>query len=48
MTSAQWRQGIAEVDDSILDYLRESVAGGFDEAQYGDRIGFASLKRCDL
>ena len=47
-TSAQWRQGIQEVDSNILAYLRDSVAGGFDEAQYGDRIGFASLKRCHL
>ena len=44
-SSQQWRQAIQDVDEGILAYLRTNVAGGFDEAQFGDRIGFASLKR---
>ncbi|KAK9789025.1 hypothetical protein WJX73_002091 [Symbiochloris irregularis] len=44
-TSQQWRQSIQEVDRGILAYLRDKVAGGFDEVQFGARIGFASLKQ---
>lgn len=45
-SSAEWRRQIAAVDAQILNHLRTEVAGGFDEATYGNRMGFASLKRC--
>ena len=46
--SAEWRRQIQVVDQQILSSLREQIEGGFDEAAYGDRMGFASLKRCAL
>ena len=45
-SSGEWRRQIAAVDAQILAHLREGVAGGFDEASYGDRMGFAALQRC--
>ena len=44
-SAAEWRRQIAGVDAQILAYLRKEVSGGFDEAAFGDRMGFASLKR---
>ena len=43
--SSEWRRQIQAVDHQILSTLREQISGGFDEAAYGDRMGFASLKR---
>ena len=43
--SSEWRRQIQAVDQQILSTLREQISGGFDEAAYGDRMGFASLKR---
>lgn len=42
--SGEWRQAIQEVDAAVLNHLRNSVAGGFDEEQFASRIGFANLK----
>ena len=42
--SSEWRQAIQQVDSAVLSHLRTEVAGGFDEEQFGNRIGFANLK----
>jgi len=42
--SSEWRQAIQQVDSAVLSHLRTEVAGGFDEEQFGSRIGFANLK----
>ena len=42
--SGEWRQAIQEVDAAVLSHLRTSVTGGFDEEQFGNRVGFANLK----
>ena len=42
--SSEWRQAIQQVDSAVLNHLRTEVAGGFDEEQFGNRIGFANLK----
>jgi len=42
--SSEWRQAIQQVDSAVLSHLRSEVAGGFDEEQFGNRIGFANLK----
>ena len=42
--SGEWRQAIQQVDSAVLNHLRTEVAGGFDEEQFGNRIGFANLK----
>ena len=42
--SSEWRQAIQQVDSAVLGHLRNEVAGGFDEEQFGNRIGFANLK----
>ncbi|GMH41703.1 hypothetical protein BSKO_09613 [Bryopsis sp. KO-2023] len=44
-TSAEWRQQIQDVDESIFTFLREKVEGGFDEETYASRIGFSNHKR---
>ncbi|WIA29612.1 hypothetical protein OEZ86_012099 [Tetradesmus obliquus] len=44
-SSTEWRQQLGEVDKSILDYMRSSIKGGFDEERHGPRIGFGNLKR---
>jgi hypothetical protein len=44
-SSTEWRQQLGEVDKSILEYMRSSIKGGFDEERHGSRIGFANLKR---
>lgn len=43
--SAEWRRAMAEVDAGVFAHLREGIKGGFDEAQYGPRVGFGNLKR---
>jgi hypothetical protein len=43
--SASWRQQMGEVDMSILQHMRDSIKGGFDEERHGPRIGFGNLKR---
>ena len=40
-----WRRQINEVDATTLDYLNTQIAGGFDEAQFGTRMGFANLRK---
>lgn len=45
-SSAEWRKQMAEVDRSVFTQLRENIKGGFDENQFGSRIGFGNLKRC--
>lgn len=40
-----WRKQIHEVDTSTVDYLNNQIAGGFDEATFGSRIGFGNLRR---
>jgi hypothetical protein len=45
-SNAEWRRAIQEVDQQILTVLKEEIEGGsFDERRYGQRVGFASLKR---
>jgi hypothetical protein len=44
-SSTEWRQQLGEVDKSILDYMRSSIKGGFDEERHSPRIGFGNLKR---
>eukprot|EP00775_Hariotina_reticulata_P011152 gene11152-11304_t len=44
-TSAEWRQQMCEVDVGILEHMRSSIKGGFDEERHGSRIGFGNLKR---
>lgn len=45
-SNVEWRQAIQEVDQQILTVLKEEIEGGnFDEHRYGQRVGFASLKR---
>lgn len=42
--SSEWRHAIQQVDSAVLGHLRNEVAGGFDEEQFGNRIGFSNLK----
>lgn len=42
--SSEWRHAIQQVDSAVLSHLRNEVAGGFDEEQFGNRIGFSNLK----
>lgn len=42
--SSEWRHAIQQVDSAVLGHLRNEVAGGFDEEQFGTRIGFSNLK----
>ena len=44
--TAEFRRQLGEVDAGVLAALREGVKGGFDEARFGARVGFANLKRC--
>lgn len=34
-----------QVDEAIFHHLREKITDGFDEDQYGSRIGFAQLRK---
>lgn len=43
-SSGEWRQAIQTVDAAVFEHLCTAVNGGFDEAQFGSRIGFGSLK----
>lgn len=43
-SAAEWRAAIQKVDASVLQQLRENIEGGFDEAAFGERVGFAKLK----
>ena len=39
--SSEWRRAIEAVDEAVVEHLRDV---GFDEALYGERIGFGKLK----
>ncbi|KAL3682881.1 hypothetical protein R1sor_000903 [Riccia sorocarpa] len=41
----EFRRAIAKVDNEVIRHLRENVAGGYDEDQFGDHIGFANLRK---
>ena len=43
-SSREWRSHIQQVDAAVLSHLRTEVQGGFDEEQFGSRIGFGNLK----
>lgn len=40
-----FRARVLATDAGVLKHLQEKVAGGFDEAAFGDRIGFCQLRR---
>ena len=40
-----WRRQINEVDIQTLDYLNSHISGGFDETQFGARMGFGNLRK---
>lgn len=44
-TAETWRRQIGEVDASTVEYLATQIAGGYDEATFGGRIGFGNLRR---
>ena len=44
-TADTWRRQIGEVDASTAEYLTTHIAGGYDEATFGGRIGFGNLRR---
>ena len=37
--------GFLQVDNKVLNYLRKDISGGFDEEQYGERVGFGNLRK---
>ncbi len=43
-SSKEWRSHIQQVDAAVLTHLRTEIQGGFDEEQFGSRIGFGNLK----
>ena len=43
-SSKEWRSHIQQVDAAVLSHLRTEIQGGFDEEQFGSRIGFGNLK----
>lgn len=43
--AATWRKQIQEVDATILSYLQNDIAGGFDEDTFSRRIGFVQLRK---
>ncbi|BBN12118.1 hypothetical protein MPTK1_5g17520 [Marchantia polymorpha subsp. ruderalis] len=45
VSNEEFRRSIARVDNEVVRHLRENVSGGFDEDQFGDRIGFSNLRR---
>ncbi len=42
--SAEWRAAIQTTDKGVIQHLQNNITGGFDEARYGDRVGFGALK----
>lgn len=40
-----WRRQINDVDVQTLDYLNTHISGGFDESQFGARMGFGNLRK---
>eukprot|EP00892_Ulva_mutabilis_P000651 jgi/Ulvmu1/10587/UM065_0041.1 len=45
VNAEMWRRQINEVDIQTLDYLNAHISGGFDEAQFGARMGFGNLRK---
>lgn len=40
-----WRRQINDVDNQTLEYLNTHISGGFDESQFGSRMGFGNLRK---
>ena len=45
MQGSEFRRMVEQTDNTILETLRTSIEGGFDEHTYGDRVGFATLRK---
>lgn len=41
---ADFRRLVEDTDKDVLETLRTTVEGGFDEAAFGDRVGFSQLR----